>query len=34
MSLSDGEGFALKERKTTIKYTTEYNLYRSKKQKN
>lgn len=31
MSLSYGEGFAIKERKRTIKYTTEYNLYRSKK---
>lgn len=33
MSWSHGEGFVIKERKTTIKYTAEYNLYRSKKLK-
>lgn len=35
MSLSNGEGFAIKRKKenTTIKYTIEYNLYRSKKKK-
>ena len=35
MSLSNGEGFAIKRKKdnTTIKYTIEYNLYRSKKTK-
>lgn len=33
MSLSCGEGFTIKERNTKIKYTTEYNLYRSKKLK-
>lgn len=29
MFLSCGEGFAIKRKNKTIKYTTEYNLYRS-----